>query len=115
MPIKDPVKRKAYQKAYIKKHYRGNKAYYRARNRANDKKVMEFVRKSKEIPCTDCGLSYPYYVMDFDHKRDKKFNLAQARRQGMNIVKQEIAKCDVVCANCHRQRTHGVKDSTRVF
>lgn len=107
MPFRDPVKLKAYHKKYCQEHKDYKKAYRQS--------VVEFVRRAKEIPCTDCGLRYPYYVMDFDHKGDKKFNLAQCRRKGMNIVKREIAKCDVVCANCHRQRTHGVKDSTRVF
>jgi hypothetical protein len=47
------------------------------------------------------------HVMDFDHVRGKKTkNLsAMVSHFGMEAIKAEIAKCDVVCANCHRERT----------
>lgn len=46
--------------------------------------------------------------MDFDHVRGRKlFNVAVG---AFNVTEEkllvEIDKCDVVCANCHRQRTH---------
>lgn len=45
--------------------------------------------------------------MDFDHREDKKFNIAQLSKiASVEKLKEEIAKCDVVCANCHRIRTH---------
>ncbi len=49
------------------------------------------------------------YVMDLDHQtpKDKKFNLSDAGRSSTETVLAEIAKCDAVCANCHRERTHG--------
>jgi hypothetical protein len=46
--------------------------------------------------------------MDFDHVRgEKKFNIKQAaqRRLGTRALLEEIAKCELVCANCHRLRT----------
>jgi hypothetical protein len=50
-------------------------------------------------------------VMDFDHREgeEKCFNLSIAAGQTrLSWAKMlaEIAKCDVVCANCHRERTH---------
>lgn len=55
----------------------------------------------------DCKVSYPYFVLDFDHREDKEFDLHKASRLGRSIanLKKEIAKCDIVCANCHRVRT----------
>jgi hypothetical protein len=47
--------------------------------------------------------------MDFDHREGetKLFNLSSAWvRGGLSKIKEEIAKCDVVCANCHRLRTY---------
>jgi hypothetical protein len=75
------------------------------------KRVQDYVRQIKQItPCADCGVLYPYYVMDFDHiDGDKKFNLANSTQQGFLIVKKEIEKCEVVCSNCHRIRTHNRK------
>ena len=105
MPIKDPEKRKAYHKKYIKEHYKKNKEYYLQRNKEATQKVREFILQSKSEPCRDCGKSYPFYVMDFDHVGEKKFNLGGAHKRGIDKIKQEIAKCEVVCSNCHRIRT----------
>jgi 5-methylcytosine-specific restriction endonuclease McrA len=64
--------------------------------------VVDFLR---EHPCVDCGEDDPV-VLEFDHLRDKKFSISeglQGRR--WQDVLDEIAKCEVVCANCHRRRT----------
>lgn len=56
----------------------------------------------------DCGESYPYYVMDFDHREgEHKVQIVSilANRGTLKQVREEIAKCDVVCSNCHRIRT----------
>lgn len=69
------------------------------------------VNELKKVPCKDCERSYPPYVMDFDHVRGlKRFGIAVALRgagYSWDDVVEEIAKCDVVCANCHRIRTWG--------
>lgn len=57
----------------------------------------------------DCGL-HPEYsqVLEFDHRpdEDKKFNISDGMVVGtMEDLISEIAKCDIVCANCHRIRT----------
>lgn len=67
-----------------------------------------WLRHIKEAtPCSDCGRSFPYYVMHFDHRPDevKLFNLSSARLHRRSDVEAEVAKCDVVCANCHHIRT----------
>jgi integrase len=68
--------------------------------------IRDFVQAAKSRPCADCGVSFPYYVMDFDHRpgTTKSQHVSQLRSLGR--IKEEVAKCDVVCANCHRQRTH---------
>ncbi len=65
-------------------------------------------REAKEIPCADCGVQYPYYVMQFDHVRGhKEFNIGPiGPTVGRDRLLAEIAKCEVVCANCHAERTH---------
>lgn len=78
-------------------------AKYRGRIRAT-------IAEAKNRPCADCGGRFPTCVMDFDHVRgEKKFKVAQAVQlaYGLSLdrVRAEIAKCDVVCANCHRIRT----------
>lgn len=60
----------------------------------------------KARPCTDCGRSYPPEVMDFDHVRgEKKFDVSLAPARPIRDLEIEVLKCEVVCANCHRQRT----------
>lgn len=70
-------------------------------------KVKMFVRAQKDNkPCMDCGVVYPFYVLHFDHRGDdpKVFMLSQAA--SITKAKKELAKCDLVCANCHAARTH---------
>ena len=57
-------------------------------------------------PCADCGRSYPAYVMDFDHVRGtKSVGISLMFSYSWQTILAEIAKCDLVCANCHRIRT----------
>lgn len=62
-------------------------------------------------PCADCGGFFPHYVMDFDHVRGvKSGGIAQGARNWPKAkLAEEIAKCDLVCANCHRIRTFNRK------
>lgn len=72
------------------------------------KLIKEFIIDQKDKPCMDCGNNYPWYVMQFDHVRgEKKFNLATAvkRERSIKSLIEEISKCDLVCANCHAERT----------
>lgn len=70
-----------------------------------------FVNTAKDRPCADCGVKYPFYVMDFDHRpgSDKINDVALMTRSNWSLekIKKEIEKCEVVCANCHRIRTFG--------
>lgn len=62
---------------------------------------------AKSVPCADCRVSYPPVVMDFDHVRGEKLkNVSRMRSVALDKLVAEIAKCDVVCSNCHRLRTH---------
>jgi hypothetical protein len=95
-------------KELTRNHYKRNKRQYTEKNLRSFKKRREFARKIKERPCADCGIQYPFYVMDFDHREDetKEFALNSLTRVTMKALLSEIAKCDVVCANCHRERTY---------
>lgn len=96
-------------RAAIREHYRQNKAAYLERNKRVRHDIREMVRAAKDRPCADCGRSFPSYVMDLDHRpgEAKRFELGGIGRKTPSRpqVTAEIAKCDVVCANCHRVRT----------
>lgn len=76
----------------------------RARNRA----IMD---AAKAGPCDDCGRRFPSEQMDFDHVRGEKLrNVSAMLNAGLPQLLAEIAKCDVVCANCHRVRTRAPRN-----
>lgn len=58
-------------------------------------------------PCMDCKIIYPYFMYDFDHVRGEKLgNIESIARKGdVQLLMDEVAKCDLVCALCHRLRT----------
>lgn len=99
------------------------------RCRKNDKKNLlcpksfsskiEYINEQKNRPCTDCHISYPYYVMDFDHlpQYEKLFSIGGSMSKGKSLyqIQKEIAKCEVVCANCHRIRTHNRSKDARIL
>lgn len=95
-------------KQLTRSHYAGNKRQYLDRNVRSYMKRREMVQKIKSRPCADCSIQYPYYVMDFDHREGetKEYTLNRIDRMTVRRILYEIAKCDVVCANCHRERTY---------
>lgn len=65
--------------------------------------------------CVDCHKFYPSYVMDFDHVRGTKRDaVSQLVSHTWDIIQEEIDKCDLVCANCHRERTFMRLGSTQL-
>ncbi len=103
------------QHAASKRHYYANKQDYLDRNKKYRKYIRDYTKKLKESsPCLDCGVKYPYYVMDFDHLEDKEFSINFLSATGrIAALKKEIQKCEIVCSNCHRIRTHKRAISTR--
>jgi len=74
----------------------------RERSRAHTARLAAL----KDVPCMDCGGRFPPECMDFDHVRgEKEFAVGTATLRSREDVDAEIAKCDVICANCHRTRT----------
>lgn len=84
---------------------------YTKRDSYTKRQKMDMIRSMKEsTPCADCGQKFPAYVMDFDHRPGvvKVAGIATMARMTFTWqdILTEISKCDLVCANCHRIRTH---------
>lgn len=75
--------------------------YAKRRRRKNEERILEYLRAH---PCVDCGERDPV-VLEFDHLRDKIANVSAMHGSPWWKILAEIAKCEVVCANCHRRRT----------
>lgn len=97
----NPEKRIEYEKTYRKKAI------------ANGTSVQGWlIKKYSGRPCMDCDGVFAWIAMDFDHRPDetKEFNIGRlgqykATPERIAITEKEIAKCDLVCSNCHRVRT----------
>jgi len=91
----------------------GQKEKSLIRQKENREAINSYIRDYKESnPCKDCNNFFPYYVMDFDHLKDKSFQISRHKNhtKKLDVVKQEIDKCELVCSNCHRIRTNNRKN-----
>lgn len=96
------------KRQYSKKNYQENKDRYFDNAKKRDFMMDDMINKLKSVPCTDCKVIYPHFVMDFDHVSGKDFGICEMRRRRMSFekIKEEIKRCEVVCSNCHRIRTN---------
>ena len=101
------------QKAYRRVHYLTNKQKYKDKAllwRLDSKKKIrkQLLRYFQEHPCVDCGETDPL-VLEFDHKSTavKTDNVSTmiTDSRPMHLIMEEIEKCEVRCANCHRRST----------
>ena len=77
--------------------------------RKRAKAQADLLDQLRDRPCHDCGERFAPYVMQFDHRDPTtKTHLVSQMigHAGTPRILAEVAKCDIVCANCHRQRTY---------
>jgi len=104
--------RKRYQREYHKKWYsnpknaeakKANAKKHRALKRARNKNYLEEYRKANPCPCGESNAR----CLDFHHRNPKeKFlevTVMADRCYGLEKIQEEIDKCDLICANCHRK------------
>jgi hypothetical protein len=73
--------------------------------------VLEYKRST---PCADCGQYFPACVMDFDHVLGVKYkSLSKMMYSSTQSRIAEMAKCELVCSNCHRVRTEQRRNENR--
>lgn len=92
--------------------YRKNKDEVLAASRARYKENLEYVSNIKSTtPCADCKKIYDPICMDFDHLDPSiKLNkISELIKGHLKNVIDEMAKCEIVCSNCHRIRTRDRK------
>lgn len=97
------------QAAYIREHYERNKEYYIDKAVRQRLALAELLKELKDNKaCMDCGRVCQHFALDYDHiDSDGKLNdvsklIAYGNKKRLL---REIAKCELVCATCHRYRT----------
>lgn len=99
-------------KLYKRYYYQKNKEYIVSKSVKRTAKIRKETRlwlnDLKNAPCKDCGKKYPPYIMDFYHIEQKENDINFYIRYGCSKSKliNEIKKCEIICANCHRERTY---------
>lgn len=103
--FKNKEDRKAYHKAYHAKWYQENKERNLTRIRKNKKALKTwFIEYKSSLKCEQCGASHPA-IFDFHHRDGEGKELVSmlvANNYGKERILEEIAKCRVLCSNCHR-------------
>jgi hypothetical protein len=98
----NPEKVKAIRRAWLDK----NPGYLGPARQAK----VDFANNLRSAtPCADCLNYFHFVAMDFDHRpgetKVEEVMAMIANSKPMERILTEIAKCDIVCANCHRIRT----------
>jgi hypothetical protein len=97
-----------------KKQKYDNIRYREARlkwNRKNKRDWIEFLTLLGYNKCSKCGYDKCWGALDFHHrdptKKEKGVSLLYRRKKlnakNIMLVLREVDKCDVLCANCHRE------------
>ena len=92
---------------YNKEHYHNNKIYYEdKRERLRTERRKWYYTWLSDQECVDCGIS-DLRVLELDHVRGEKVAAVSSMiaNRSQKAIEEEIAKCEVVCSNCHKIRT----------
>ncbi len=109
MPYKSDEDRRNYARAYGREYYQRNRQHLLTKQAEKNKRLRERQRQwlieyKKKLSCARCGENHPATLQFHHRERDeKKFEIAFYTALGFSKARllAEIAKCDVVCANCH--------------
>ena len=99
---------KTCRRAYDASYFRASRARLMARKRERWEEIVQWHNELKaSLPCVDCGGFFHHAAMTWDHLpgREKVNEVSNLRRFSRNAVLAEIAKCELVCANCHAVRS----------
>lgn len=102
----------SYGREKVKQHYAVNIQKYVDKAAVRRKRIVNEINEKLydyllTHPCIDCGENDPI-VLEFDHVRGKKlYNISSLswRLCSWKLMLNEIAKCEIRCANCHRRKT----------
>jgi len=116
MPYKDKIVKQTKQKIYASTYYQNNKTKVLATTKASVKKYKEQWRSFKAtLSCVKCGQNHPA-TLDFHHI-DSSTKEASVNKlikyRAFKRAMEEVKKCVVLCANCHRIHHHDERENKK--
>jgi hypothetical protein len=116
MPYKDPKVKAEKQKAYVNTYYEKNKATVIAASAASAKAYKDQWRSFKAtLSCVQCGQNHPatfdFHHVDSSTKEESVNKLIKNR--AFKRAMEEVKKCVVLCANCHRIHHHNERQNKK--
>lgn len=110
---KTPVSKEK-NREYQKKHYENNREYHLIKNDKRQQKIKEWLESyKKSVKCESCPENH-FATLDFHHidPDEKDLEISKTLKQGWGIarIQKEIAKCQVLCSNCHRKLHWEIKN-----
>jgi hypothetical protein len=100
-----------YCRPCFRSYYEDDRSHHQARSSALKERRVDQARAFvtgylTEHACTDCDVHDPV-ILEFDHVGAKSRAISDmvCRGTAVDRIRAEVAKCEVVCANCHRRRT----------
>ena len=116
MPYKDKIVKQLKQKTYVNTYYEKNKATIIAASTASAKAYKDKWRSFKAtLSCVQCGQNHPA-TFDFHHiNRDTKEASVNEliKNRAFKRAMEEVKKCVVLCANCHRIHHHNERQNKK--
>lgn len=107
MPYKTKEDKAAYMREYRQRMTDQQKQHAYEKVKQRQKEIAQWFRDFKKtLGCNRCGENH-WACLEFHHKdpKEKEFMLYQVVSNGWSKKKilKEVAKCEVLCANCHRK------------
>lgn len=101
--------RREYQNKYYRRTSALKKVKSKQRAARRVAEARELVCGLKSEPCKDCNKSFHWFAMEFDHNDSNRkvanISYMVLRGYAKSVILEEIEKCDLLCAICHRMRT----------
>lgn len=95
-----------------KNYYENKDVYYKRKLERIYKRRVFIIKDKLKKGCKECGVKHPA-ILEYHHKDPSKKNMEIAvnyKFTSMYNLLKEIAKCDVLCSNCHRTLHWDIKN-----
>lgn len=107
MPYVDPVERMTYQRRYQRERYQRLRGEHKSRCLQRKSEIKRWFAQYKAgLNCERCGEPDPA-CLEFHHKnpaeKEGLVSYMVAQAYSLTRIRAEIAKCEVLCSNCHRK------------